>query len=109
MVIGDRAFELNNKYKYIYDLAAIWKEMTKLPFVFAAWIANKKLSQNFIIEFNHSLKYGLNNIDRALVQHGENYFACLDPKDYLSNNISYLLDSDKLKAMNIFLKSINKY
>ncbi|MDB4127109.1 menaquinone biosynthesis protein, partial [Flavobacteriales bacterium] len=38
LVIGDRAFALNTKYAYIYDLSAIWKKMTGLPFVFAAWV-----------------------------------------------------------------------
>ncbi|MDC3306302.1 menaquinone biosynthesis protein, partial [Flavobacteriales bacterium] len=47
LVIGDRAFALNDKHAYIYDLSAIWKEMTGLPFVFAAWVANKKLPQDF--------------------------------------------------------------
>ena len=43
LVIGDRAFNLNSKHKYIYDLSAVWKEMTVLPFVFAAWITNLSL------------------------------------------------------------------
>ncbi len=43
LVIGDRAFTLNAKHKFIYDLSAIWKEMTDLPFVFAAWVSNTKL------------------------------------------------------------------
>ena len=56
LVIGDRAFALNTKHAYIYDLSAIWKEMTGLPFVFAAWVANKKLPQDFIISFNKALE-----------------------------------------------------
>ena len=56
LVIGDRAFALNDKHAYIYDLSAIWKEMTGLPFVFAAWVANKKLPQDFIIALTKPLK-----------------------------------------------------
>ena len=108
LVIGDRAFALNKRYTYIYDLAAIWKEMTNLPFVFAAWIANKRLPQDFIIEFNNSLKDGLDNIDQSLEQHRESHFLCQDPKYYLSNNISYFLDDKKLKAMDLFLKKYKK-
>ena len=36
LVIGDRAFGLNRKHQYVYDLSAIWKEMTGFPFVFAS-------------------------------------------------------------------------
>ena len=31
LVIGDRAFDLNKKYKYVYDLSLSWKKMTGLP------------------------------------------------------------------------------
>ena len=48
LVIGDRAFKMNNQYKYIYDLSEIWKEMTGLPFVFATWVSNKIISKKFI-------------------------------------------------------------
>ena len=32
-----------------------------MPFVFAAWIANKPIPQDFIEEFNQALKYGLDH------------------------------------------------
>jgi chorismate dehydratase len=59
--IGDRTFGKKGKYAYTYDLAEEWKAFTGLPFVFAAWIANKNIPQEFITEFNRSLKYGLDN------------------------------------------------
>jgi chorismate dehydratase len=104
LVIGDRAFELNNKYEYIYDLSAIWKDMTDLPFVFAAWVANKKLPEDFITQFNRSLTNGLRNINKALKEYHNLY--CENPKDYLNNKISYRLDAEKLKGMNLFLRKI---
>lgn len=104
LVIGDRAFELNNRYKYIYDLSAIWKEMTGLPFVFAAWIANKKMPKDFVTQFNRSLKNGLRNINMALKECQNLY--CENPKDYLNNKISYSLDSEKMKGMHLFLRKI---
>ena len=106
LVIGDRAFDLNKKHQYVYDLAAIWKEMTGLPFVFAAWVANRKLPQDFIISFNKSLAYGLVNIHNALTEEASNYRYCEDPQGYLSNKISYSLNAEKLKGMNLFLKKI---
>ena len=106
LVIGDRAFSLNKKHKYIYDLSAIWKELTGLPFVFAAWVSNKKLHQDFIFEFNKSLKKGLDNINIALNLESDNYPNCTNPEDYLNNKISYVLDVKKEKGMELFLEKI---
>jgi chorismate dehydratase len=107
LVIGDRAFALNTKHAYIYDLSAIWKEMTGLPFVFAAWVANKKLPQDFIISFNKALEKGLGDIDKALALEGDSYPNCENPEDYLNNKISYNLDAEKQKGMKLFLRKIS--
>ena len=107
LVIGDRAFALNTKHAYIYDLSAIWKEMTGLPFVFAAWVANTKLPQDFIISFNKALEKGLSNIDKALALEGDSYPNCKNPEDYLNNKISYNLDVEKQKGMELFLRKIS--
>jgi chorismate dehydratase len=107
LVIGDRAFALNTKHAYIYDLSAIWKKMTGLPFVFAAWVANTKLPQDFIISFNKALEKGLSNIDKALALEGDSYPNCKNPEDYLNNKISYNLDVEKQKGMELFLRKIN--
>lgn len=106
LVIGDRAFNLNSKYKYIYDLSTLWKEMTALPFVFAAWITNKELPEDFIVDFNKALKNGLSDIDAALSFQFNNYTSCKKPKDYLNNKISYNLDAEKKKGMELFLKKL---
>ena len=106
LVIGDRAFELNTKHQYIYDLSAIWKKMTGLPFVFAAWVSNTKLPQDFIVAFNKALENGLTDIDKAIALEGGNYSNCVNPKDYLNHKISYLLDAEKQKGMALFLKKI---
>jgi len=106
LVIGDRSFELNNKHKYIYDLSAIWKEMTGLPFVFAAWVSNIRLSQDFIAVFNKALEYGLNNIDKSISAEGYNYLHCKNPKEYLNDKISYKLDAEKKMGMELFLSKI---
>ena len=106
LVIGDRAFNLTNKHPYVYDLSAIWKEMTGFPFVFAAWVANKILPHNFLNEFNISLQDGLSNINKALDQEKDSYPHCKNPIDYLNNKISYNLDAEKIAGMDLFLKKI---
>src|SRR4029079_4288623 len=66
VVIGDRALEQRKSSKYIYDLGEAWKEHTGLPFVFAAWISNKKLPQNFAAAFNEANAQGLQSIEDVI-------------------------------------------
>jgi chorismate dehydratase len=106
LVIGDRTFSLNTKHTYTYDLSAIWKQMTDLPFVFATWVANKKLPKDFITVFNKALENGLTNIDKALALEGDNYPNCTNLEDYLNNSISYVLDVEKKKGMELFLRKV---
>ena len=106
LIIGDRAFLYQNKFEYTYDLAEIWRLHTGMPFVFACWIANKKLDQNFQIEFNEALSFGINNIDKAIEEAANIYKHCKNPTDYLNNKISYLLNTEKRKAMQLFLQKI---
>lgn len=48
LIIGDAALTLSSgasplaaDYPYVYDLGAVWKEWTGLPFVFAVWVAQR--------------------------------------------------------------------
>lgn len=108
VVIGDRALEQRHKSKYIYDLGEAWKNHTGLPFVFAAWIANKKLPENFVEAFNEANALGLSNIDAVVA---ENHFEYFDLHKYYTNCISYRLDDEKKKGLELFLsklKSLNR-
>ena len=106
LIIGDRAFHFQDKFKYAYDLSDIWKQMTGLPFVFACWIANKELDEGFKKEFNNALKFGVENIEESIKSAVDIYSHCKNPQDYLNNKISYLLDEDKRKGMELFLEKI---
>ncbi|HWB26412.1 MAG TPA: menaquinone biosynthesis protein [Chitinophagaceae bacterium] len=100
VIIGDRALLQRKKSAYIYDLAGTWKTMTGLPFVFAAWIANKKLPPDFIELFTNANAVGLNNIDKVIA---ENPFSEYALETYYHKNISYPLTEDKMQGMNKFL------
>ena len=110
VVIGDRTFALNGKYKYEWDLSEEWKKFTGLPFVFAAWVTNSNdLPQNFINEFNNVLQYGVNNIAASIQQDNSvKTNSNFDPLNYLSKKIDYNLDNDKRKALQLFLQKIKE-
>lgn len=106
VVIGDRALEQRLHSTYIYDLAETWMKHTGLPFVFAAWIANKKLPQDFINAFNKANASGLDHID-AVVE--ENPFPVYDLKKYYTENISYKLTEEKRKGLALFLSKLKSF
>ena len=101
VVIGDRALKQRSVSKYVYDLAGEWKAMTGLPFVFAAWIANKKLPVKFIETFNKANAVGLQNLDAVIA---ENVFDAYDLRTYYTKNISFQLTPQKREGMKQFLQ-----
>lgn len=105
VLIGDQCFELENSYKYNVDLAEEWKKFTGLPFVFACWVANRKLPQDFISDFSKALGLGVNNL-AAVAERFENSGSIRGKalKDYLENNIDYIFDDRKRKAVELFLE-----
>jgi chorismate dehydratase len=105
VLIGDRALQQRQRSQYIYDLAGEWKKFSGLPFVFAAWIANKKLPDDFIQLFNIKNAEGVNNID-AVLQTAQCDFY--DLKTYYTKNISYKLSAEKLKGMHLFLELLQQ-
>jgi chorismate dehydratase len=100
VVIGDRALEQRMISAHCYDLATAWIEHTGLPFVFAAWVANKDLGEDFEDAFNMASAFGLKHIDEVVA---ENPYPVYDLKEYYTKNISYELDPAKRKGMALFL------
>ena len=106
VVIGDRALQQRMQSKYIYDLGEAWKKHTGLSFVFAAWIANKELPEEFIQSFNEANALGFENLDEVI---NENPFPYFDLKTYYTKCISYKLDDKKRKGLNLFLQKLKNY
>jgi chorismate dehydratase len=104
LVIGDRALLQRGQHKYIYDLGQVWKELTGLPFVFAAWVSNKTLPQSFCDAFNEATGTGLNHIEEIVAK---NPFAAFDLADYYNNCIKFRLDLRMHEALTLFLTKLN--
>jgi chorismate dehydratase len=103
LVIGDRAFEQRKISPYIYDLGKAWKDLTGLPFVFAAWVSNKKLEEDFIAAFNMATGAGLQAINEIAAQHP---YPLFDLKKYFTEHISYILDDKKKQGLQLFLEKL---
>ncbi len=101
VLIGDRTFDQIGKYSRTFDLSEEWEKLTGLPFVFAAWVANKEISLSEINHFNQFLTDGFNYLDEVIEENKLEYF---DVNDYLKNRIEYKLNDKKREAINLFLE-----
>ena len=105
VIIGDRALEQRTKSTYIYDLGEAWKKYTGLPFVFAAWVANKKLPLEFISAFNEANASGIKHVNEVIKETSSSYF---DLETYYAHYISYDLNDEKRKGIRLFLELLSK-
>ncbi|MGH9328358.1 MAG: menaquinone biosynthetic enzyme MqnA/MqnD family protein [Terriglobia bacterium] len=113
LLIGDPALKLSSAGSafHIYDLAALWKKFTGLPFVFALWAGHResgigKLSR----EFTASRDYGLAHIPEIAKEYAPR--LAMSPEEieiYLTQNIDYTLDEDNLKGLSVFFELAREF
>lgn len=101
VIIGDRVFNAEKNFKYIYDLSEEWARMTGLDFVFACWVANKEIDPEFVKEFNKALEKGISSIGEVIAENIKTFPGC-DLEDYYKENISYPLNEQKKKGLELF-------
>ncbi len=105
VIIGDRVFEAEKRFPFIYDLGEAWKSHTGLDFVFACWVANKPIETSFVEKFAQALGDGIVHIPEVI-----NEYLQLYPdypfETYFRENIFYYLDDSKRKGMELFLEEI---
>jgi chorismate dehydratase len=100
VVIGDRALEQRHISPYIYDLGEAWKDMTGLPFVFAAWISNKPIDPSFVRQFDAANRAGLEQIDKVVA---ENPYPLFNLHAYFTQYLDYTLNPSKRAGLEKFL------
>jgi chorismate dehydratase len=109
VLIGDRCFEYESKFRYGIDLAEEWFKFTGLPFAFACWTSNKKLDNKFLKEFNDALATGVKNIPAVVEKYGKaGIIRGEDLKIYLTENMDFDLNDDKRKAIKLYLDLLSK-
>lgn len=106
VLIGDRTFGRKQDFNFVYDLGEEWMKFTGLPFMYAAWVANKPISETFLKEFDIALAKGIANIPTVVEQLP--IIKGIDISDYLLNKLNFELTDEKIKAKDIFLKLISQ-
>lgn len=105
LIIGDRALDNLNKFPYMYDLGLAWKQHTGLPFVFAAWVANQPIPEEFMAAFDAANGYGVAHLEEviSLIPANEQVY---DLHKYYTENISYVYDEEKKQGLERFLEAL---
>ena len=113
LIIGDAALMLTSgasalaaDYPYVYDLGAVWKDWTGLPFVFAVWVAQRTtpVANSLAVhaQLIQSRDWGLQHLDQlsaqAAVATGVSRSAALE---YLSG-LDYGLRYEHLAGLTAF-------
>jgi chorismate dehydratase len=105
VIIGDRALACLKRFEHVYDLGLAWKQHTGLPFVFAAWVANKPIPAEFMEAFDAANGYGLDHLEEVitLIPANEQVY---DLHKYYTQNISYELTPEKREGLERFLEAL---
>jgi chorismate dehydratase len=106
ILIGDRTFGKKDDFAYAYDLGEEWMNFTGLPFVYAAWVANKEIPTAFVQDFDEALKFGIDHrkeLLKTLVP-----IPNFDLEDYLLYKLDFELTEAKRKALALFLNYIDQ-
>jgi|GEM_PF-2499024 len=110
LVIGDLSLKIENKIKKLYkfDLAKIWYQKTKLPFVFSVFVKNKNYQEKniefFIQTLLKNLERNLSNLDEFSKRVAEEDSLGIPAKrvhDYL-RLISYNLRPEDRESIKLF-------
>jgi chorismate dehydratase len=110
LIIGDRAVRVLGKYKYEYDLGKEWTDWQGLPFVYATWIANKEIDEDWLLTFNRHLAEGWKKRPEIIKRYQHLNTPLFSVETYLNQNIDYILDDSKRKGLETylnFLKSLD--
>ncbi|MBP3547066.1 MAG: menaquinone biosynthesis protein [Alistipes sp.] len=103
LLIGDQVFGYEGRFRYTYDLATEWREVTKLPFAFAVWVARKGVSLEVTDELQRALTFGVEHIWEAINELGyTGSDGGITAYDYLTRNIDFILDEEKHRALKKF-------
>ncbi len=128
VLIGDKVFENEGRFKNTWDLAEEWRKHERLPFVFAVWVARKSVPEETLAALEDALTLGIERIYESILESdyaGRNAAgelaeagypnAALEADrglcsidiayDYLTRNIDYIFDGQKRKALERFWNS----
>jgi len=106
LIIGDPALRLDREKYHVVDLAAEWKTLTGLPFVFAVWAVRPEVEiPELPFYFKSSLRYGLSSLD-ILVREAaaELGLDTSEVRTYLTENLHFFLRAEEIEGLEEFYR-----
>jgi len=110
LLIGDAALDLalSPHEHEIFDLGAAWFELTKLPFVYAAWALRRGVENHDLRRLLREAKdFGLDTLDHIISSRTE--YTEEFRKDYLGWHIHFHLGSDEKRGLAKFIELLRKH
>jgi chorismate dehydratase len=111
LVIGDPALKVDREKYLVFDLAAEWKALTGLPFVFAVWAVRPEVEfPDLGFYFKSSLRYGMSSLDIVVREAAaELNLDTADVRSYLTENLGFFLRQDEIAGMEEFYRRAHAY
>ncbi|MDR2883098.1 MAG: menaquinone biosynthesis protein [Alistipes sp.] len=100
VLIGDKVFDSEGRFANTWDLAGEWVEYSKLPFVFAVWVARRSVPAETIAALESALTLGMERVYESILEspYADRPYAY----EYLTRNIDYFFDEQKRRALGRF-------
>jgi len=106
LVIGDVALQVDRRRHRVLDLAAEWRLLTGLPFVFAVWAVTATVDDaDLAAPFHASLRRGLQEIDEIVEEAAiELDLAVPELRTYLTDNLCFHLAAAERQGLEEFYR-----
>lgn len=111
LVIGDPAMTFSREGLRVYDLAALWRELTGFGFIFAMWMAHSGAASGALaVDFAAARDDGLANVDE-IVDEYEKRLALprAELLSYLRENICYETNPDMLAGLELYFRLAHEH
>lgn len=104
LVIGDPALKVDRERHRVIDLAAEWRGLTGLPFVFAVWAVRGGVDlPDLPFYFKSSLRYGLASLETIVRESAAELGLDSDIlRIYLTENLSFFLQEREIDGLRTF-------
>lgn len=110
MMIGDKNFNLKEKFLFNYDLAYEWVEWVELPFVFACWMLKEEaIKKGIVLEIKKGYEKAKENFENLCTEAQVKWNLPINfIKEYFTKYLSYEIGNNTIKSINLFFSLANK-
>jgi chorismate dehydratase len=111
LIIGDPALRLDREKYHVIDLAAEWRTLTGLPFVFAVWAVRPEVEiPDLPFYFKSSLRYGLSSLDTLVREAAaELGLDTSEVRTYLTENLHFFLRAEEIEGLEEFYRRAHSH